>query len=95
MSEDLRDTALEVYTAIFENQGSVELEGVTYFIEKTSKSKLRSVEIDDLTFIEQNPNKDSKWAQLAREGSQIMWVMKGRQYIARVMDGKFLDLRRH
>jgi len=67
---------------------------VTYSIEKTSKSKLRSVEIDGLTFVEQNPNKESRWAQLAREGHQIMWAMRGRQYIARVMDGKFLALKR-
>jgi len=94
MSEDLRETAVKVYTAIFESEDSVEVEGVTYLIEKTSKSNLRSVEIDELTFIEQNPNKDSKWAQMAREGHQIMWVMKGRQYIARMMDAEFLALRR-
>jgi len=94
MSEDLRETALKVYAAIFEDQDSVEVEGVTYLIEKTSKSKLRSVEIDGLTFIEQNPNKESRWAQLAREGHQIIWVMSGRQYIARVMDDHFLNLRR-
>jgi len=93
MSDDFRESALKGYTAIFENQDSVEVEGVTYLVEKTSKSRLRSVEIDDPTFIEQNPKKDSKWAQLAREGSQIMWVMRGRQYVARVMDGKFLNLR--
>ncbi|RDE16246.1 MAG: hypothetical protein C4K47_01975 [Candidatus Thorarchaeota archaeon] len=94
MSEDLRETALKVYAAIFERRDSVEVEGATYLIEKTSKSKLRSVEIEGLTFIEQNPNKESRWAQLAKEGHQIMWVMRGRQYIARVMDGKFLDLGR-
>ena len=57
MSEGLRETALKVHTAIFENQDSVEVERVIYVIEKTSKSKLRSVEIDDLTFIEQNPTR--------------------------------------
>jgi len=46
------------------------------------------------TFIEQNPNKESRRAQLAREGHQILWAMRGLQYIARVMDGSFLDLRR-
>ncbi len=94
MSEDLRETALRVYTAIFERRDSVELDGVTYLIKKTSKNKLRSVEIEGLTFIEQNPNKESRWAQLAREGHQIMWAMRGRQYIARIMDGSFLDLGR-
>jgi hypothetical protein len=66
ISEDLKEASLKVYTAIFENQDSVEVDGVTYLIEKTSKSKLRSVKIDGLTFIEQNRNKDSRWAQLAR-----------------------------
>jgi hypothetical protein len=94
MSEDLRETAFKVHTAIFESQDTVEVDGVTYSIEKTSRSKLRSVEIDGLTFIEQNPSKESRWAQLPRDGRQIMWAMKGRQYVARVMDGHLLNLRR-
>lgn len=94
MPQELKDTALKVYEAIFGGQVTVEVDGVTYEIEKSSKNKLRTVDIEGLAFIEQNPHKDSRWAQLARDGSQIMWVMKGRQYIARVMDGKFLNLRK-
>ncbi len=94
MPEELKDTTLKVYEAVFGGQATVEVDGVTYVIEKSSKSRLRSVEIDGLAFIEQNPHKDSRWAQLARDGSRIMWVMKGRQYVARVMDGKFLNLRK-
>jgi hypothetical protein len=36
----------------------------------------------------------SKWAKMAREGHQIMWVMKGRRYLAQVRDGVFYDFRK-
>ncbi|UCH04667.1 MAG: hypothetical protein JSW05_00455 [Candidatus Thorarchaeota archaeon] len=93
-SESLREAALSIYDAIFGGQDSVEIDGETYPVEKTSKNNLLSVRIDPLFFVEQNPSKSSKWAEMAREGHQIMWVMKGRSYLARVMDGKFLDLKR-
>jgi len=32
--------------------------------------------------------------RLAREGSLIMWVMKGRRYLGQVRDGVFHDLRK-
>lgn len=93
-SEDLREVALIVFDAIFEDVDSVEVKGESHRISLTSTSKLRSVSIDNLLFVEQNPKKDSKWAEMARNNHQIMWVFKGRRYIARVLNGKFLDLRR-
>jgi hypothetical protein len=30
----------------------------------------------------------------AREGHRIVWVMKGRRYLAQVRDGEFYDLRK-
>ena len=93
-SESLREAALSIYDAIFGGQESAEIEGEIYPVERTSKSNLLSVRIDPLFFVEQNPTKSSRWAEMAREGHQIMWVMKGRGYLARVMDGKFLDLKR-
>jgi hypothetical protein len=70
------------------------IDGEVYTIEKSSKSKVRFVKYDDLTYIEQNPFKSSRWAKEAQEGHQIMWVMRGRQYLARIRDGKFLDLKK-
>ncbi len=93
-SDSLREAALSIYDAIFGGQESVEIDGETYSVERTSKSNLLSVRIDPLFFVEQNPTKSSKWAEMAREGHQIMWVLRGRSYLARVMDGKFLDLKR-
>ena len=93
-SDSLREAALSIHDAIFGGQEAVEIDGETYSVERTSKSNLLSVRIDPLFFVEQNPTKSSKWAEMAREGHQIMWVMRGRSYLARVMDGKFLDLKR-
>lgn len=89
------EVALKVYDAIFQGEEHVEVDGITRWIEKTSKSKLRCVKIEGLLYIEQNPNKSSKWAEKARDGAQIMWVMQGRRYLARVMDGNFLDLKKN
>ena len=81
-----------IYDAIFSDADSVEIDGAIYPIELTSRSKLRKVSFENLTFLEQNPMKDSQWAEKAREGHRIMWVMSGRKYLVRVMDGKYLKL---
>lgn len=41
-----------------------------------------------LILIEQNPKKDSRWADQVREGHQIAWVMSDGDYLARIVDGK-------
>jgi hypothetical protein len=38
--------------------------------------------------VEQNPNKRSQWAMLARGGHRIAWVIRDDEYLARVLDGK-------
>ncbi len=91
--KNLRNVALKVFKAIFEEHSSVEIEGVIYPIKETSKSNLRYVNIEGNSFIEQNPDKASRWAKMAQEGHKIMWVLRGRRYLARVMDGVFLDLK--
>ncbi|MFX1483411.1 MAG: hypothetical protein ACFFCP_09500 [Promethearchaeota archaeon] len=92
--DKISDVANKIYDAIFDGLDSVEIDGESIPITKTSRSKVRLVERDGFTFIEQNPHKDSRWAKLAQEGAQIMWVMRGRKYLAQIKDGKFLNLRR-
>ncbi|MFW9767935.1 MAG: hypothetical protein ACFFF9_07300 [Candidatus Thorarchaeota archaeon] len=92
--EDIENVAHLIYGSIFQDESTVEINGEVYPIEKTSKSKVRLVKYGGLTFIEQNPFKSSQWGKEAQEGHQIMWVMRGRQYLARVRDGKFLDLKK-
>ncbi len=54
----------------------------------------RQIMIEGYTFIEHNPRKDSRWGKMAQEGHRIMWVCRGRAYLYRVMDGRFLALKR-
>ena len=88
---ELQEIALKIYNAIFNGQKKVEIEGLEYKILKFSTG-LRYVDIEDHRFIEQNQKKQSQWAKKAREGHKIMWVIKGRRYIAQIFDGEFKNL---
>jgi hypothetical protein len=58
-------------------------------VRRFKQSGLRYIKFtDDLTLIEQNPNKESQWAELAHKGHQIAWLMENGEYLARVIDGK-------
>ena len=92
--EKLEEIASRIYDAIFDGLDVVDIEGEMIPINQTSRSKVKLVEHEGYTYIEQNPHKDSRWAKLAKEGHQIMWVMQGRRYLAQVKDGKFLNLKR-
>ena len=92
--ENLREKAIKAYEAIFSNQDSVEIGETKYFLERTSRSKLRLFKIEGYSFLEQNPATRSNWAKMAQQGSLIMWVMKGRRYLAQVRDGEFYDFRK-
>ena len=43
---------------------------------------------DDIMLVEQNSNKNSDWAKLARDGRRIAWVLREGEYLARVVDGE-------
>ena len=91
--EETKTNALKIYNAIFRGEKRVELEGIEYPIEKFS-SGIKYVDLFGYRFIEQNKNKKSEWAKKAREGHKIMWVIKGRQYIAQILDGEYHDLKK-
>jgi hypothetical protein len=92
--ENMREKALIAYEAIFSNQESIMIDRIEYQLDRTPKANLRFFKIEGYSFLEQNPKKSSHWANLAREGSLIMWVMKGRRYLGQVRDGTFYDLRK-
>ena len=92
--ENLEETALQVYHALFSGEDTVTLDGLMHNIELTPRAKVRRAMINGLSFLEQNHKKSSKWAAMAREGHRIMWVMKGRSYIAQVRDDVFYDFRK-
>lgn len=91
---DLREAALRAYEANFGDRDSMEFNGDMYFIERTPRVGLRFVEVDELSFPEQNPRKASHWSKMVREGHMILWAVRGRRYLATVRDGKFHDFRK-
>ncbi|MHA2008461.1 MAG: hypothetical protein ACXABO_13755 [Promethearchaeota archaeon] len=91
--EDLKEKGLEIYNAIFEGKKTVILDQVEYPIKKFS-SGIKFVDLFGYRFIEQNRNKKSEWGKKAREGHKIMWIIKGRKYMVRIMDGEYADLKK-
>jgi hypothetical protein len=58
-------------------------------VRRFRNSGLRHVELpSDAVLVEQNPKKSSEWAELARSGRRVAWVMRDGRYLARVVDGE-------
>jgi len=91
---NLEEYSLQIFKALFSKQSEVEVAGESFPIKDFKSKKLRYVDLYGFRFIEQNPAKASKWAQMAREGTKIMWVFRGRSYYARVLDGNFTLLKK-
>ena len=56
---------------------------------------LRRYDVGNLLIIEQNPQKNTSWAKLARKGHKILWIIdtKFNRYLVRVEDGKITRLK--
>ena len=91
--ENLKENGLKIYKAIFSGEKKVEIDEIEYSIEKFS-SGIKYVDLFGYRYIEQNRNKKSEWGKKAREGYKIMWIIKGRRYLVRIMDGEFIDLKK-
>ena len=62
-------------------------------VQKFARSGLRYVRLArGAVLVEQNPNKKSEWAELARTGRRVAWVMRDGEYLARVVDGEVVML---
>jgi len=91
--ENLKENGLKIYKAIFGSKKKVEIDEIDYSIEKFS-SGIKYVDLFGYRFIEQNRNKKSEWGKKAREGHNIMWIIKGRRYLVRIMDDEYTDLKK-
>jgi hypothetical protein len=87
--DSIDQVALHVYHAVFENQESVMIEGERYPVRKTPRLGLRIVEAGKYVFLEQNPEKDSRFGAMARQGRKILWVIEDGDYTAFMMDGEY------
>ncbi|MGD0466811.1 MAG: hypothetical protein ABSA54_00400 [Terriglobales bacterium] len=93
MTASLEETLISVWRqGLAEDARTVTLEGGRYPVRRTSRSKLREVDFwfeeQRLRGLEQNPNTNSRWARLAREGKKVMQFLSDGRYIANVVDGK-------
>ena len=93
MTTNFEQTLISVWRQVLvEDRKTVTLEGVQHPVRPTSRSKLREVDFrfeeQTLRGLEQNPNTNSRWAQLAREGNKVMQFLSDGRYIANVVDGK-------
>jgi hypothetical protein len=78
--------------ALLESQKRVSVGSDTYPVRRTAKHKLAQVDFEfegmPIRGLEQNPQTQSRWAQLARKGSKVMQFLSGGRYVAVVYDGK-------
>ena len=93
MSISLEDALLNVWRqSLVENNKTVTLEGESFPVRSTAKRKLKQVDFQfdgkDLRGLEQNPDRKSRWAAMARGGKKVMQFLEGGRYIAVVADGK-------
>lgn len=62
-------------------------------VRRYPRSRLRYVELPaGARLVEQNPDKQSEWAELARRGRRVAWAMRDGAYLARVVDGEVVML---
>jgi hypothetical protein len=77
--------------ALVEGLEEIEVDGHRFRTGRTRARRLRTVDVRvgsvAVEGIEQNPEKTSRWAQLAREGHRIMQFRVGPRYVGVVCDG--------
>ena len=89
----LDDALLSVWKqALVEKARIVKLGASTWPVRRTAKRGLVQVDFQsagqEIRGLEQNPQTQSRWAQLARKGAKVMQFLSGGRYIAAVSDGK-------
>jgi hypothetical protein len=93
MPAELESALIAVWEqALIDNKKTVDLDGETYPIRQTAKSKVKQIDFRfqdrQLRGLEQNPNTKSRWAKLATEGKKVMQFLESGKYIAVIVDGK-------
>jgi hypothetical protein len=92
----LADTLHTVWKGVLADGLEVlEVEGERCRVGRTRAQGLRTVSFHyqghPIEGIEQNPNKDSRWAKLAQEGKRIIQYRCHGRYIANVCEGTLLQ----
>ena len=93
MAAGLDETLISVWRQVLvEDAKAVSVDGRSFPVRRTSRSRLREVDLQfegkTLRGLEQNPKTASRWAKLAREGKKVMQFLDTGRYVAVVVDGK-------
>ena len=91
----LTETLVSVWQqALVQEAPAVMLDGQRYPVRRTRERGLRIVDFSygghSITAIEQNPETNSRWASLARQGKRVMQFSSGRRYFANIAEGRLL-----
>ena len=78
--------------ALVERAKEVVIGDKSYPVRRTAKRGLAQVDFEfegtEYRGLEQNPQTNSRWAELARKGAKVMQFLVAGQYIGVVVDGK-------
>src|SRR3984893_3111742 len=93
MESSLDQVLIDVWQQVLaRNAKEVELGKERYRVRRTPKRGLRQVgfvfEGNKIRGLEQNPDTNSRWAQMARAGKKVMQFLSEGRYVANVVDGK-------
>ena len=93
MPQKLEEALVSVWRqALVEEAQVVELGGRKFPVHRTPRRGLKQVDFmfedQGLRGLEQNPETQSRWAQLARAGKKVMQFLSEGRYVANVVDGK-------
>jgi hypothetical protein len=94
MSAAFESVLLSVWQqTLVDKKKAVEIDGETYSVRQTAKSKLKQVDFRfegrELRGLEQNPDAKSRWAKLAREGGPVMQFLEPESISPSSRTGKF------
>ena len=98
MAEDERDAELEeAFVSVWkqslaEGKKQVVVGGKSVSVRRTARRGLLQIDFEvggkPFRGLQQNPETNSRWAQLARKGAKVMQFLSGGRYLAVVVDGK-------
>lgn len=93
MAISFEEALLSVWRqSLVEHKKTVMVEGASFPVRSTAKRGLLQVDFQfagrDLRGLEQNPDTESRWAAMARNGGKVMQFLEAGGYIAVVSDGK-------
>jgi hypothetical protein len=93
MKASFAETLIAVWRqALVDEADVVKLGSERYPVTKSKSKRLRLVTFafdgNEIMGIEQNPKTKSRWAAMARAGTEVMQFIQDGQYVAAVADGK-------